>query len=319
MSEDYKTVNYFEPTPKTRFFQWISERHSIYQKRAAGEIPPWTKDKILQDYKFTNPFRENDKVTIWMRENWTNPNKHKSCEEIIFNCCLFRMIGTIEFATEHKWVGETWDPKHTKSIIENRLKNKSKTFTGAYIITNQGIKAPKSEVVVDNFLKPIWENKKALEKTATEHLSLQKMHQELSKHRGWGGGGFMSYEVVTDLNYTSVLEKATDKMEWANAGPGAVRGLNRIHNRKLEKALKQDQCNIEMRDLLLFGKENSYIKSVVLKNININDIDMRTIEHSLCEWDKYERVRLGQGRPRSKYKAESSLFATNEFKKGTVK
>ena len=44
MSEDYKTVNYFEPTPKTKFFQWISERHSIYQKRAAGEIPPWTKD-----------------------------------------------------------------------------------------------------------------------------------------------------------------------------------------------------------------------------------------------------------------------------------
>ena len=28
---------------------------------------------------------------------------------------------------------------------------------------------------------------------------------------------------------------------------------------------------------------------------------MRCIEHSLCEWDKYERVRLGQGTPRSKY------------------
>ena len=27
-----------------------------------------------------------------------------------------------------------------------------------------------------------------------------------------------------------------------------------------------------------------------------------TIEHSLCEWDKYERVRLGQGRPRSIYR-----------------
>jgi ppGpp synthetase/RelA/SpoT-type nucleotidyltranferase len=31
------------------------------------------------------------------------------------------------------------------------------------------------------------------------------------------------------------------------------------------------------------------------------DFEMREVEHSLCEFDKYERTRLGQGRPRSKY------------------
>ena len=31
-------------------------------------------------------------------------------------------------------------------------------------------------------------------------------------------------------------------------------------------------------------------------------LEMRDIEHCLCEFDKYERVRLGQGRPRAKYK-----------------
>lgn len=315
---EYRTHNYFEPVPRTRFFKWISDRHLIYQKRCSGVKPPWTEDTILRDYKFTNPFRENDYVTIWMRENWTNPNKNKSFEEIIFNCCLFRMIGTVEFAEEHKWVGETWEPERTKSIIENRLKNNNRTFTGAYIITNQGIKAPKSEVVVDHFLKPVWENKKSIGQIATEYLSLKRTHQELSKYRGWGGGGFMSYEVVTDLNYTPVLEKAKDKMTWANAGPGAVRGLNRIHDRKLEKSLNQDQCNVEMKELLTFGKENSYIKKVVLKNVPEEHIDMRTIEHSLCEWDKYERVRLGQGRPRSKYVAENTLFPTKLFKRGAV-
>jgi hypothetical protein len=29
---------------------------------------------------------------------------------------------------------------------------------------------------------------------------------------------------------------------------------------------------------------------------------MRDIEHCLCEFDKYERVRLGQGKPRAQYK-----------------
>jgi hypothetical protein len=28
---------------------------------------------------------------------------------------------------------------------------------------------------------------------------------------------------------------------------------------------------------------------------------MREIEHSLCEFDKYMRVKRGEGRPRSKY------------------
>ena len=36
-------------------------------------------------------------------------------------------------------------------------------------------------------------------------------------------------------------------------------------------------------------------------HVPLDKVDMRTIEHSLCEWDKYERVRLGQGKPRSVY------------------
>ena len=88
-----------------RFFYWINERHAIYQRRNMG-LPrsEWTDDPILQKYKFTNPFRENDRVTVWMRENWTKPNDNKPNAEIIFNCCLFRMVGTSEFAEEHGWV-----------------------------------------------------------------------------------------------------------------------------------------------------------------------------------------------------------------------
>ena len=57
------------------FYNWINERHAIYQRRVRGDQPPWTEDEILSKYKFTNPFRENDKVTIWMRNNWTKPHQ----------------------------------------------------------------------------------------------------------------------------------------------------------------------------------------------------------------------------------------------------
>ena len=123
----------------------------------------------------------------------------------------------------------------------------------------------------------------------------------MATYRGWGGGGFMSYEVVTDLNHTTVLDKAEDRFTWANAGPGAVRGLNRIHGRELNKSLNQKQANEEMFDLLQLAVP------CITSDIKKETVDMRTIEHSLCEWDKYERVRLGQGTPRSKYKHKPKL------------
>ena len=291
------------------YFGWINERHSIYQRRVADEKPPWTEDRILQDYKFTNPFRENDKVTVWMRENWTKPHHNRPHGEIIFNCCLFRMIGTSEFADEHKWASE-WDPEYTKSLIQERLQNKQRTFTGAYIITNQGLKAPKSEVVVDYFLTPIWENQETLSEVAQKTSSLQALHSTMATYKGWGGGGFMSYEVVTDLNYTPVLEFAKDQYSWANAGPGAKRGLNRIYLRDLNKNMNQHTANTEMQ--MLLEEAPKYCKS----HVPVRLVDMRTIEHSLCEWDKYERVRLGQGTPRSRYKAD--ILSNDNFKKGTV-
>ena len=78
--------------------------------------------------------------------------------------------------------------------------------------------------------------------------------------------------------------------------------MNRIHDRPLKSRLGDYQCNREMQDLLeLSGR---YIG----KHIDPLAVDMRCIEHSLCEWDKYERVRLGQGKPRSKYHADTGMF-----------
>ena len=279
-----------------KFFYWIDERHNMFKVRSEGKSPPWTYDPILRDYKFTNPFRENDRVTVWMRKNWTSIHDNRPPGEIIFNCCLFRMIGTSEFAEEHGWVSDEFIPEHTKFVIDKRLDEGLRTFTGAYIITNQGIKKPKSEVVVDEFLVPIWEAKENLAKISEQTQSLEETHKAMGQFRGWGGGGFMSYEVVTDLNYTSVLASAKDRYTWANAGPGAKRGLNRLFKRDLKKALSQTQANTEMQTLLYEAQD--YLPDRFGPK---DQVDMRTIEHSLCEFDKYIRVKTGEGRPRSKF------------------
>tara|TARA_R100000789_G_scaffold29877_3_gene33587 strand:- start:548 stop:1516 length:969 start_codon:yes stop_codon:yes gene_type:complete len=281
-----------ETQPFYNFLYWINQRHAIYCRKKEGLPWPWTEDKILQKYKFTNVFRELDKTTVWMRENLTNPNAHQSYPLMIYNCAVFRMFGTMEMCEAIGGWQDIHNPRHLKRIARERLDNKQKVFTGAYIITNQGKKDPKENIVVDEFLFAIWDYRQLLSDIASRG-SLQQMHQNLGKLQGWGGGGFMAYELVSDLRHTPVLRDATDINTWANAGPGAKRGLNRVFGRPLKFASSKHGWNEEMKKLLL--------KVNALKHSYVPTLEMREIEHSLCEFDKYERVKNGEGKPRSIY------------------
>jgi hypothetical protein len=289
----------FQDTQLLRnFYYWISERHAIYQRRVNGEPGPWTGNPVLRAYKFTNPFRENDRDTIWMRKNWTGPNEDQPWEIQIFNCAFFRLFGSTDFLAEHGYVYK-WDPERTKDVATRMFELKRKVFTGAYIITNQGIRMPKQNMVVDCFLQPVWEARERLAEVA-RNGSLQQLHRALRDYPGLGGGGFMAYEIVTDLNYTPVLREATDRFTWANAGPGAKRGLNRLLKLDLNKGWPGEISNMLMKDLLRLAPH--YLEP----HVPLDHVDMRCIEHSLCEWDKFQRVSLNQGTPRSIFSVQKA-------------
>lgn len=113
-------------------------------------------------------------------------------------------------------------------------------------------------------------------------------------------GGFIAYEAVTDCTY-SFLTESPDREMWANAGPGAVRGLNRLAGEPLTAPRKPEEATGAMRALLpALRKEwpRAWLKPGDLR------IGMREVEHSLCEFDKYCRVLLGKGSPRSRYKGD---------------
>jgi hypothetical protein len=136
-------------------------------------------------------------------------------------------------------------------------------------------------------------------------------------------GDFMAYEVVTDLRHTDLLDHAPDIMTWANPGPGAMRGLNRIVGRRLDERIPRELANKEMRMLLEYSTRAAHWPQ--FRRLSHNTVEarypggdlmydmvridsegqecwpsweMRDVEHTLCEFDKYERARLGQGRPR---------------------
>lgn len=285
------------------FWYWINERHQIYINRfIMKDKAPWTKDKILQTYKFTNVFRQLDRVTIelnkFMKTYRTIPGI------LLMQICVFRMFNwplTYEYLQKKGYNQGLRDQR--RRIIHNLIQRRragNKNFTGAYIITNQGLKDPKEKLCIDALCKI----ERALFSPKKGELSL---YERIKKENTMQGcveiltefpmiGKFVGYEIACDLRYTKILNRANDVNSWANAGPGAKRGLNRIHGRDLKKKVSDLQYLEEMRELLMEAKLGNTLEG------HVPDLEMREIEHSLCEFDKYMRVKKGEGRPRSLFR-----------------
>lgn len=285
-------------------WDWIAERHRIYLKKAAGEPPPWTQDEVLQKYSFCNVFRELDKVTVWVREQWRdayadNPN-------LWIAMCLARQVNWPDTLAEIGFPVDGYDADATQRKIEARQARKGpdgkpeKVYTGAYMISApageyKGMRKPEytAQIVVGD----VWRQREEfydLFVRVNHQPTMQAMHTWLKQFRGWGN--FMAYEVITDLRHTRYLRDAPDINTWAVAGPGAIRGLNRLHGRDYKSMISQEQACKEMRELLAMSKDNlpDFVPS----------LELREIEHSLCETDKWLRVKLGQGRIRANYTAQ---------------
>tara|TARA_R110002110_G_scaffold329720_1_gene541118 strand:+ start:755 stop:1585 length:831 start_codon:yes stop_codon:yes gene_type:complete len=264
------------------YFNYINERQAIYINKVSGAEFPWTDDEILQTYSFCNVFRELDTVTIWLRENWREP--YADHPNLPFAMAMARQINWPPTLAEIGFP-EEWNPEHVKNVMRARQIKKEKVYTGAYMLTGT-LGGSKVEQTVDKILTPLYEDQPEIHKH-----SLEQSWREYLPYKGFAK--FISYEVVTDLRHTKHLNEAKDIMTWANPGPGAKRGLNRISGNELNEPIHIKRAVEQMQDLLEYSVEK-------LEPF-VPALEMRDIEHCLCEFDKYERTRLNQGRPRAKY------------------
>lgn len=274
------------------------KREQIRLNKAKGLPYPWSDDPILNEWKFTNVWREHDKTSQKLIEMfYSKQGQSAPLEVILLNCATFRYFGTWEFAEALGWQ-KVFSPDRIIYLAKQRLKNKQRVFTGAYIITNQGIKAPKEEVVVNMFLSPLWASTNniilAMEKS---DYCWRTTHEELSKVPGFGGSGFMAKETLLDTmhcNFWNTKDaRPSDYWKWTPIGPGARRGINRIMGNDVN-------ANVPEKDRL----------GIILKITEEQDkywpkdwypLSPSEIQFQLCEMSKYCKVVYNEGRPRSKY------------------
>lgn len=280
--------------------KFMTKRHEIYRARQEGKPAPWTRDPILREYKFTNVYRELDRVTVWVDQHIRKP--YKDHPHLWFMLAMARQINWPPMLQDlmknsTAWPHEVgrWDHQAVRKVMLARKARGEQCYTGAYMLNAHGFEKlnttdrDKALFTSKLVLESVWRNRLVVEPEL--HDTMERAHKAFLPYHGWGG--FTAYEVVCDLRYTRYLEDAKDKFTWAHAGPGAKRGLNRLLGLPLKQPISDRYALEKMRELH---------EDVGTAWMAYPPLEMREIEHSLCEFDKYERVRLGEGRPRSKFK-----------------
>lgn len=330
--------------PFERLVYWITERHAIHHRRFpdgmafsgdpridlydrvtnAGSVdpePPWTQDPILQTIFFCNPYRENDKVTAYLRDNFREECKGK--EHVFLGTILLRMFNYIPTMQKLLKAGIPYrmvaGRTGTKALAEAArllvpLRNRGvQMFGGAYIIKFfNGMRKVEAGLQIMQSLvdcKALTDSKQQslydlVLGAAHQPDQMQLTHDLLTSFDGMGP--FYCYQFIGDLAYTHVLAKAKDWWTWGFCGPGTSRGLLRLRGistkadgtvfeRRIDKPRGWQDQLLELQEKLnkelagcYFDKNPANRRSAKLPDFP--RMHMRDLCNCLCEYDKYERA-----------------------------
>ena len=158
------------------------------------------------------------------------------------------------------------------------------------MIGTQGNAMDKNKFIAEGVLQPLWDNRATLRPQPGDTLASFAQRIINVKNQG----RFMVGQIVADVKYSDrQLLIAPDWHTWAVSGPGSRRGLNRVIG--VDKDSRWNER--EFLDVLteLRGVVNAKIPPW-MEHLHAQDL-----QNCLCEFDKYQRVLLGEGRPRSLY------------------
>lgn len=273
------------------FLAYAVERQRILERRRAGQPWPWTDWPVLQKYRFCNIYREDDRTTIWFRENIREPLRNDP--KVLLATVAFRWFNRIETGERIKdiLVEEGWN----RAKVRERLQGVQPICTGAFMIKSPA-KKNKLEGLCDCIDAVAADAEHLVARIEPGETTLEDVWDRLREYPFLGN--FMAYEVVTDLRHTYLLDQAPDINTWACPGPGAARGLGRVIDGNpagynYYSAKDQMEMILLMRHLLAYVNEKWPEPWPRW--------EMREVEHTLCEYDKFKRAQSGEGRLKRGY------------------
>jgi hypothetical protein len=286
------------------FWTFIAERQTIWHKRfVLKEMPPWTKDGVLRNFFFTNVYRDLDKGTIFYKENIATI---KDPVNLVFATLIYRLFNQIP---TYQYLKENDDIRYGNwnylSIVSRLKKLEHNVFTGAFTVT--GVRFGGFDDKISNvcwLIEQLMYLVPRIVKELGQANNLKDVFDIIVNLEGFGK--FLAYEVTIDLAYTHLNKGRWTEDDWVNPGPGCKRGIQYIFPTRF----KPYERIIEH----LRWHQNRYFK---IYGLNFpawegRELTLRSIEHSLCEFSKYARVKYGQNPDGSRSRSSTRRYSPKQ-------
>jgi hypothetical protein len=284
-----------------QYLKLATIRQCIWYKKEKLKVPrPWSNDEKLNNIFFCNVFRTQDKATIELRriyDAFCATHKDRGDQlRVLVALRHYCNIETMQYL-EQQWLpdfpeGEV-SAQVEKLINVMRIYAESgrKVYTSAYLTNGGGLEGlPKwmtTPIIVSQITSRLW-----------DYDTLEELCEDLRQIK-WVGG-FVAYEFATDMSYYKTY---ADIDTWANNGPGATRGASLIYKGNISTNALNETRHVYQE---LINEIYSYWRQYIVNGINEDiaaegltgnqildvrsrfiDLNMREVEHWLCEYFKY--------------------------------
>lgn len=276
-------------TPVYRmYWHFACERQEVFYRRLSGCSEPWTKDAILQKYKFTNSYRVLDRVSQFLVSDIINPDVEMGVddEEKIFRILLYKIFNKIEtWELLERDLGRiTWKEysfKKYNDVLSGVFRKGGRIYSAAYIMASgrsvfgNPRKHQNHLRLLENIMEP-----KSIQRVVSAG-SMADLYNVLLSFPLIGT--FLAYQYATDLNYSDVFDFSED--EFVVAGPGAKDGICKCFT---------DSGNYSDEDVIRFMMDNQDVEfkrfGLNFKSLFGRPLMLIDCQNIFCEVGKYARV-----------------------------
>ncbi len=257
---------------------YLEERRRIEIKRLRNEPQPWTSDAILAKYHFCHIRREDDhisRILLKMMQPYCRPGKWD--QNILANIIIHRWISQKDFTTHLGYIHNLTD---AIKILYDREKKKLPIRTGAFTCSVPTWK-------IEETFKSAWKQGNIIQKIIEKkNMNMDSITKELNSNI-YGIGIFLASQIVMDLVMYGMIPL---EEQWICFGPGAISGLKMIQGSNDVSRATQVTKLVNRR---LDQRREKRTNEDVLDAKDALQLRVIDLEHSLCEYYKYYKLKSG--------------------------
>jgi len=265
------------------YWRFAARRQDIYHRRVRGEGQPWTDDPVLLAHRFTNAYRASDRVSQYLIHRVAYEGD-QAPDEVVFRVLLFKFfnkIATWELLTHAFGTPSAADFSVEKydHALTQAFERGERIYSAAYIMpaAQRGVR------------RKHLTHLRLLRQMVDDHLAdrlagcgtMREGFDVLVGYRGLGS--FLAYQLITDLNYTAVLDYS--EMEYVVPGPGAASGIRKCFD---------DPGDYSDADLIRlvteYQRDEFERRGLKFQDLWGRPLQLIDCQNLFCEVDKYSRV-----------------------------